>query len=82
MVKLGGVADEDGTVSLSVGENAISIEVTAEDGNTTRTYTVTVTRAAPPLSTDSTLSSLVLSGVNIGAFDPATVGTPPASATT
>ena len=73
VVKLGGVADEDGTVSLSVGENAISIEVTAEDGNTTRTYTVTVTRAAPPLSTDSTLSSLVLSGVNIGAFDPATV---------
>ena len=73
VVKLGGVADEDGTVSLSVGENAISIEVTAEDGNTTHTYTVTVTRAAPPLSTDSTLSSLVLSGVNIGAFDPATV---------
>ena len=72
VVKLGGVADEDGTVSLSVGENAISIEVTAEDGNTTHTYTVTVTRAAPALSTDSTLSSLVLSGVNIGAFDPAT----------
>ena len=32
-------------VALSVGVNAIEVEVTAEDGNTTRTYTVTVTRA-------------------------------------
>ena len=46
VVKLGGVADADGTVPLSVGENVITIEVTAEDGNATRTYTVTVTRAA------------------------------------
>ena len=40
------MADADGTVPLSVGDNVITIEVTAEDGNTTRTYTVTVTRAA------------------------------------
>ena len=46
VVKLGGVADADGTVPLSVGGNVITIEVTAEDGNTARTYTITVTRAA------------------------------------
>ncbi len=46
VTKLGGVEDTDGTVSLSVGSNVITVEVTAEDGNTTQTYTVTVTRAA------------------------------------
>ena len=70
-IKLGGVADDDGIVSLAVGSNVIAVEVTAEDGQTTKTYTVTVTRAAPP-SADATLSSLALSGVDIGAFDPAT----------
>ena len=70
-IKLGGVADGDGTVSLAVGSNVITIEVTAEDGETTKTYTVTVTRAEPP-STDATLKSLALSGVNFGKFDPAT----------
>ena len=72
-VKLDGVADADGTVELSVGSNVITIEVTAEDGNTAKTYTVTVTRAEP-LSTDATLSGLELSGIDFGAFDPATTG--------
>ena len=71
VIKLGGVTDADGVVSLSVGTNAISVEVTAEDGETTHTYTVTVTRAAPP-STDATLSALTLSGINFGAFSSAT----------
>ena len=31
-------------IPLSVGANALKVEVTAEDGSTTRTYTVTVTR--------------------------------------
>ena len=63
-VKLGEETDEDGTVELAVGSNVVSIEVTAEDGETTRTYTVTVNRADPPvLSTDATLSSLELSDV-------------------
>ena len=44
VIKLGGVEDSDGTVSLSVGSNTITVEVTAEDGQTTQTYTVTVTR--------------------------------------
>ena len=43
-----------------VGENTIKVKVTAEDGTTTETYTVTVTRAEPD-STDATLSALALS---------------------
>ena len=73
VVRLDGAADEDGTVPLAVGENVISVVVTAEDGETTRTYTVTVTRAETPMerSTDAALSSLALSGVTL-AFDSAT----------
>ena len=72
VVKLGGSTDSDGVVSLSVGSNAITVEVTAEDDSTTKTYTVTVTRAAPPPSDDATLSALTLSGIDIGSFAPDT----------
>ena len=65
VIKLGGVTDTDGVIALSVGSNVITIEVTAEDGETTQTYTVTVTRAAAPL-TDATLKRLALSGIDIG----------------
>ena len=44
VIKLDGVTDTDGVVSLAVGSNVIAVEVTAEDGETTQTYTVTVTR--------------------------------------
>ena len=71
VIKLGGVEDADGEISLGVGSNVITVEVTAEDDSTTRTYTVTVTRAAPP-STDATLSALTLSGVDFGTFDSTT----------
>ena len=72
VIKLGSVTDADGTVSLAVGSNVITIEVTAEDGETTRTYTVTVTRVAADASTDATLRRLVLSGVDFGTFAAAT----------
>ena len=65
VIKLDGVTDADGVIALSVGSNVIRIEVTAEDGETTKTYTVTVTRAAAPL-TDATLKRLALSGIDIG----------------
>ena len=65
VIKLGGVTDADGVIALSVGSNVITIEVTAEDGETTQTYTVTVTRGAAPL-TDATLKRLALSGIDIG----------------
>ena len=71
VIKLGGVTDADGTVSLAVGANVITVEVTAEDGSTTQTYRVTVTRAEPP-STDATLKGLTLSEVDFGIFDSTT----------
>ena len=57
VVKLGGTVDDDGVVDLAVGENTVTVEVTAQDGTTTKTYTITVTRAK---STDATLSGLAL----------------------
>ena len=62
-VKLNGVVDEDGIVGLVAGSgNVIAVVVTAQDGQTTRTYTVTVMRAG---SSDATLSALSLSGVTL-----------------
>ena len=63
-IKLGGVADADGVINLNVGSNVITVEVTAEDGQTTQTYTVTVTRQdASPLAADPCTGSLgTLSG--------------------
>ena len=59
-VKLNDVVDQDGVVPLAVGDgNVIAVEVTAEDGETTQTYTVAVTRTG---SADATLSALSLSG--------------------
>ena len=52
---------ESGSIALEVGENAIEVIVTAEDGVTTETYTVTVTREIPPASTDASLAGLTLS---------------------
>ena len=50
------IADGDGetqgtsrSVSLVVGDNEITVTVTAEDGSTTKTYTITVARAVAPL---------------------------------
>ena len=71
VVRLGGVTDADGVISLSEGSNLITVEVTAEDGQATRTYTVTVTRLdseADPMSSDATLSGLTLSGIDFGTF--------------
>ncbi|MFC3803718.1 cadherin-like beta sandwich domain-containing protein [Cohnella sp. GCM10012308] len=57
-----------GVINLSVGSNApIEVEVTAQDGTTIQTYTVTVTRA-PSLSTNASLSGLSLSS---GSLSPA-----------
>ena len=57
-------------VTLAEGSNEITVTVTAEDGLTTKTYTVAVTRAAAPAvaSNDATLSALSLSGIDFGSF--------------
>ena len=50
-------------VTLAVGSNTVTVQVTAQDG-TTQSYTVAVTRAA---SSDATLSALTLEP---GQFEP------------
>ena len=64
-VQLGGVVDDDGVIPLAVGSNRIGVRVTAEDGVTTKIYTVIVTRAGPvstvPL-TAPTLTAKVTEG--------------------
>ena len=56
-------------ISLAIGNNVVSVKVTAQDG-TTKTYTVSVTRAA---SSDATLSALALSSGTLSpTFDAAT----------
>ncbi|MCY3813581.1 MAG: cadherin-like beta sandwich domain-containing protein, partial [Gammaproteobacteria bacterium] len=57
------LADADGVkegfqVDLEVGANTIKVRVTAEDGTTTRTYTLVVTRDEPLASPDALLSNL------------------------
>ncbi len=47
------------SVSLAVGANTVEVKVTAEDGSTTKTYSVVITRSVE--SSDSTLSSLSFS---------------------
>jgi len=62
-VKVNGVAvaskAASGPITLNVGQNTISVLVTAQDGVTTETYTITATRAP---SADATLSDLHLGG--------------------
>ena len=69
VIKLGGVTDADSTVSLSVGANVITIEVTAEDGTTSKTYTVTVTKDAgggePTISTRNPPSTYRENGTSL-----------------
>ena len=54
---------ESEAIALEVGANAIEVEVTAEDGNTVKTYTVTVTRWTPaPTTLTLTTSGLDIPG--------------------
>ena len=68
-IKVNGVIVASGTasgaISLNVGSNVINTVITASDGTTTKTYAVTVNRAAA--STNADLTSLVPS---IGSLSP------------
>ena len=55
-----------GTLPLSVGNNALTITVTAEDGTTTQTYTVNIYRR----SNDTSLSNLQVTSSNGGTLSP------------
>ena len=46
----GGTSGTPATVTLAEGSNTITVTVTAEDGQSTQLYTVTVTRMKPPLT--------------------------------
>ena len=58
-----------GEKTLTYGSNVFNVVVTAEDGETTKTYTVTVTRE---MSNEVTLSDLTVDEVTVDGFDPAT----------
>ncbi|HEU5139591.1 MAG TPA: cadherin-like beta sandwich domain-containing protein, partial [Bacillales bacterium] len=54
--------DPSQSVILEVGDNEIPVVVTAEDGESTKTYTITVNRAP---SSNATLSGLTLNGASL-----------------
>ncbi len=71
-----------GPVSLSVGANTITTVVTAEDGTTTKTYTLTVTRepdTAPPviafLSPPDDTAAATTSNFAVAFDEPIAIGT-------
>jgi hypothetical protein len=57
-VRLG--EDKASPFTLTIGPNVIAIEVTAEDGTTTKLYTITVTRQASAGAGDASLSRLTI----------------------
>ena len=80
--------DADGTVDLVAGYNDITVVVTAQDGTTTQSYTVTVLRAAPEdasTSDSKTITSLLsrldaeLRDTVINSYHNQTVGYDPAN---
>ena len=57
--------DSDKVVELSVGVNVITAKVTAADFETTKTYTLRVTKAAANASDDARLSALMVGGESV-----------------
>jgi len=57
-----------GALALNVGSNTLTVEVTAEDGVTTRSTTVTATRVSTSVSSNATLTAL---GISAGNLSPA-----------
>ncbi len=67
-------------LSLNVGSNSIDVKVTAQDGTTIKTYTITVTRLATPTITSFTPTSgsigtlVTIVGNNLSAIDTLRIG--------
>ncbi|UKS25434.1 cadherin-like beta sandwich domain-containing protein [Paenibacillus sp. HWE-109] len=59
-----------GGSNLLVGDNTVTVTVTAEDGTTKKVYTVTIVRAA---NSDASLSALEVDGTSVANFDPNTL---------
>ena len=51
-----------GAISLTVGSNTIHVNVTAQDGTTTQSYILTITRALIPISTSDVSVAAPVSG--------------------
>ncbi len=73
---------ESEAIALSVGSNAITVRVTAQD-STTKDYTVTITRQQPPQSSNANLSGLTASTATTqnGTYTALNIGTFAASTT-
>ncbi len=67
IIKDNGTETGDGTIDLTSGSATATVEVTAEDGSTTETYTINLTVYVP--STDATLSDLAIDGTTITGFE-------------
>ena len=59
---------ESGVINLAVGASTITVVVTAQDGTTTKTYTVAVTRAAPPPPLSPSFSSIQFNFAGFGSL--------------
>lgn len=65
-----------GPINLSMGSNLITTQVTAQDGTTTKTYTVTVTRQAPEITVEQPAGNPLTDGSGIIDFGGLLPGTP------
>jgi hypothetical protein len=53
-------------LALNLGSNTVDVRVTAQDGTTQKTYTVTVTRMAAPTVTSPTATNITATGATLG----------------
>ncbi|OPH59934.1 hypothetical protein BC351_18585 [Paenibacillus ferrarius] len=59
-----------GGENLVVGDNAVTVTVTAQDGTSKSTYTLVVTRQPQSASSDATLRDLQVNGTTVSGFAP------------
>ncbi|MDQ6419535.1 cadherin-like beta sandwich domain-containing protein [Paenibacillus sp. LHD-117] len=62
-----------GGKSLAVGDNDVTVTVTAQDGTTKQSYTIVVTRQAEVLSSNASLQDLKVNGTTVSGFAPDTL---------
>lgn len=78
VIKLNGVTDTDGTVTLAEGSNTITVEVTTEDIIDAETYTVVVPRRSSNLPVKNThLTNSDTLGVGLAQTAHAASASPP-----
>ena len=67
-----GTGSATGNVTLTGDSTTVTVLVTAEDGSTTKPYTITINKQAPvtPKDSDSSLKDLTIGGKTIDGFSP------------